>query len=368
MRPILALAALLIAAPAGAETFPTTAGPVEVAAVAGPFDHPWALAFLPGGDLLVTERDEGRLWQVTPGGERREIAGAPEVDNGGQGGLLDVVVARDFAESGLVFLSYAEPAGGGKARTAVLAARLEGGRLADPRVIFRQEPAVRSGQHFGSRIVEAPDGTLWITTGDRGLKSPAQDPDTHIGKVIRITRDGDVPADNPFTAGGVLPEIWSFGHRNAQGAALDPATGSLFTVEHGARGGDEINQPRAGRNYGWPVISYGVNYDGSPIGQGQRHPEMEQPLWYWDPSIAPSGMAIYSGRLWPDWEGHIFVGALKAQLLQRIGREGGSLTAGEQLFEDEFGRIRDVREGPDGAIWFLTDEPDGMVYRMAPAE
>ena len=350
----------------------TSAGEVAVARMAGPFAHPWAVAFLAQGAMLVTERG-GRLWRLGPDGARAEVAGVPAVRAAGQGGLLDVVAARDFAASREIFLTYAEPvpeSDGAKSRTAVAVARLsdDGQSLENLRVIFRQQPAVNATKHYGSRVVEAPDGTLWVTLGERGLPTQAQNPASHLGKIVRIARDGSVPRDNPLIGSLGLPEIWSFGHRNPQGAALDPETGALWTVEHGAKGGDEINRPEAGRNYGWPVISYGTTYAGTQIGAGTEKAGMEQPLYYWDPSIAPSGMMIYSGRLWPGWRGDIFVGALKFELISRLDREGDSITGEERLFEGVYGRVRDVREGPGGAIWFLTDEAEGALYRVTPAE
>ncbi len=350
------------------KTFDTSAGAVAVAQVAGPFDHPWAVAFLPGGVMLVTERG-GRLWRLGPDGARAEVTGVPAVKAAGQGGLMDVVAARDFAGTREIFLTYSEPAGG-KSRTAVAVARLgnDGERLENLRIIFRQQPAVDATRHYGSRVVEAPDGTLWVTLGERGLISQAQNPISHLGKVVRIARDGSAPRDNPFVGGIALDEIWSFGHRNPQGAALDPVTGALWIVDHGAKGGDEINKPEGGRNYGWPVISYGTTYAGTKIGSGTEAKGMEQPVYYWDPSIAPSGMMIYSGRLWPGWQGDIFVGALKLKLISRLDRVGDSITGEERLFKGIYGRVRDVREGPKGAIWFLTDEDEGALYRVTPVK
>ena len=346
--------------------FDTSAGVVVVEEVAGPFAHPWAVAFLPEGDMLVTERG-GKLWRLSANGGRNEVAGVPEVVAKNQGGLLDVVAARDFSETREIFLTFSQPSKG-KSRTAVAVARLgdESRRLEEFRVIFSQQPAVSSGVHFGSRIVEAQDGTLWVTLGERGNGTQAQNPLSHLGKIVRIARDGSAPRDNPFKRGFELDEIWSFGHRNPQGAALDAATGALWTVEHGARGGDEINKPLPGLNYGWPVISYGTTYAGTQIGSGTEKGGMEQPVYYWDPSIAPSGMAIYSGKLWPDWQGDIFVGALKFKLISRLDRDGDTITGEEQLFENIYGRVRDVREGPDGAIWFLTDEDPGGLFRVTP--
>ncbi|MEL6267390.1 MAG: PQQ-dependent sugar dehydrogenase, partial [Pseudomonadota bacterium] len=325
----------------------TSAGPVAVDLVADGLDNPWGVAPLPGGGALITERD-GRLWLFAPDWSRRAVSGVPAVRAERQGGLLDVTVARDFAETGTVWLTYAEADGGG-ARTAMAAARLdrEAAALRDVAVLFRQTPTLRGGRHFGSRVVEAPDGTLIVTTGDRGDAGRAQDLDTHVGKVIRIARDGSVPADNPFADGRspggatALPEIWSYGHRNIQGADFD-AEGRLWTLSHGARGGDEVNHARAGRNYGWPVISYGTAYSGAKIGVGTEREGLEQPAFYWDPSIAPSGMTAYDGGLFPDWQGDLFVGALKYDTIVRLDREGERITGEERLFEDVYGRIRVV--------------------------
>ena len=349
------------------KSYDTSAGKVMVEQVAGSFSHPWALTFLSDGGMLVTER-VGRLWRVDEHGARSEVADAPSVKSEGQGGLLDVVAARNFAESREIFMTFSEPEGS-MSRTAVVIARLsdDGQRLENTRIIFRQQPAVEAVHHYGSRVVEALDGAIWVTLGERGYAAEAQNLSNHIGKVVRIARDGSVPPGNPFNGTTGLPEIWSLGHRNPQGAALDPVTGKLWTVEHGAKGGDEINQPEAGKNYGWPVITFGRNYNGAKIGEGTAKPGMEQPVHYWDPSIAPSGMMIYSGKLWPDWQGDIFVGALKYKLISRLDRQGDAITGEEQLFAEKYGRIRDIREAPDGAIWFLTDEGDGALYRVSPS-
>lgn len=351
-----------------AKTFETSAGAVRVERVAGTFSHPWAVAFLPDRTMLVTERG-GRLWHVRRDGRREQVTGVPKVRAVGQGGLLDVVVARDFAKSRDIFLSYAEPHGKAST-TAVASARLDaaGTKLQHLRVIFRQKPAMQSSVHYGGRIVEAPDGTLWVALGERGQAIQAQNPLNDLGKIVRIGRDGSIPRDNPFVAGIAAPEIWSYGHRNPQGAALDPRTGALWIVEHGPKGGDELNRPEAGKNYGWPVITYGTDYNGMKIGEGTHKKGMEQPVHYWDPSIAPSGLAIYSGRLWPQWAGDIFVGALKAKMLVRLARSGDRITGEEHLFKGVYGRIRDVREGPAGALWFLTDEDKGALYRVRPAK
>ncbi|MBK0397746.1 PQQ-dependent sugar dehydrogenase [Limibaculum sp. M0105] len=362
----IALGLGLAAGGARAETFDTSAGPVEVTRIVSGLDTPWAVAFLPGGNMLITERD-GKLLHLDAAGQRIEVDGVPAVRASGQGGLLDVVAANDFARSREIFLTYSEPAEGG-AHTAVAVARLseDAARLENLRVIFRMTPTVSGGRHFGSRVVERADGTLFVTLGERGQDTRAQDVTTHLGKVVRINRDGSIPSDNPDFGPGAAPGLWSIGHRNPQGAALD-AEGRLWTVAHGARGGDEINRPEAGRNYGWPVITFGRAYSGLPIGEGTHKEGMEQPVTYWDPSIAPSGMAILSGRMFPGWEGDIFVGSLKDDYVSRLDREGDRVTSEEGLFRGAFARIRDVREGPDGALWFLS-EGDGALYRVTPAD
>ncbi len=353
---------ILLAGSANAQSnLQTSAGEVKVTPIMTGLDEPWAVAFVPGGGLLVTERD-GRLLYGADG-KLQSVSGVPKVWARGQGGLLDVVAAKDFATSGEIFLTFSEPRDGG-AGTALAVARFNPATpsLEDVRIIFRQKHATRAGQHFGSRVVEAPDGTLFLTIGDRGDRDTAQDTQRHSGSVIRVARDGSVPADNPFVGGGGLPEIWTFGHRNPQGATLD-LNGNLWTVEHGAKGGDEINRPQKGKNYGWPTISYGQHYSGGKIGEGTRKDGLEQPVHYWDPSIAPSGMMIYSGKLWPEWKGDMFVGSLKFDYLSRL--DGQSVDEQEQLFRDQFSRIRDVREAPDGAIWFLS-VVDGALYRVTP--
>ncbi len=351
------------------QRFDTSAGPVLVSREAGPFENPWGMAFLPDGRILVTERP-GRL-NLVAFGSVKTVEGAPEVAARGQGGLLDVAIDPNFDRTGVVYLSFAEPAGPG-ARTAVARATLSlepTPRLTGLKTIWRQEPAIASTFHFGSRVVVDSDGALFVTTGDRGRRPLAQDLETHVGKVIRILPSGGAAPDNPFAnRGDAKPEIWSYGHRNIQGAALNPEDGALWTVEHGAAGGDEINQPRPGKNYGWPVISYGRHYAGGKIGVGTSAPGMQQPVFYWDPSIAPSGLAFYDGDLFPDWRGDLFVGALKDRLIARLDMEDGRVAGEERMLEGAFGRVRDVRSGPDGAIWFLTDEPDGALYRMAPVQ
>jgi glucose/arabinose dehydrogenase len=332
--------------------------------------HPWGLAFLPDGRLLVTERP-GRLRIVGKDGTlSAPLQGTPKVYASGQGGLLDVQLGPDFASSALIYLSYAEPRDGAKNGTTVARARLvtegEGGRLEQVQAIFRQEPSYASSNHFGSRIVFTPDGSLFVTLGERySARDEAQNPANHLGKLVRIMQDSSPYAGNPKKAGW-RPEIWSIGHRNVQGAALNPATGKLWTIEHGARGGDEINVPEAGKNYGWPVITYGRDYTYLKIGEGTHKAGMEQPIYYWDPSIAPSGAAFYTGDRFPEWKGNLFVGALAGQALHRIVLDGEKVVGEETLLADLGERIRDVRAGPDGALWLLTDNPEGRVLRVAP--
>jgi glucose/arabinose dehydrogenase len=318
----------------------------------------------------VTERP-GRLRIVGKDGTlSAPLQGVPKVYASGQGGLLDVQLGPDFAASGLIYLSYADPRDGAKNGTSVARARLvaegDGGRLDQVQVIFRQEPSYASSAHFGSRIVFTRDGSLFVTLGERfSARDEAQNPANHLGKLVRIMPDGSPYAGNP-KKDGWRPEIWSIGHRNVQGAALNPATGKLWTIEHGARGGDEINIPEAGKNYGWPVISYGRNYDFTKIGIGTHKDGMEQPLYYWDPSIAPSGAAFYTGDRFPEWKGNLFVGALAGQALHRLVLDGEKIVGEETLLTDLGERIRDVRAGPDGALWLLTDNPQGRVLRVVP--
>jgi glucose/arabinose dehydrogenase len=338
--------------------------------VASGLDHPWGLAFLPDGRFLVTERP-GRMRVVNAQGRLgAPLAGLPAVAAGGQGGLLDVVTDSGFAANRTLYFCFSEPGAGGTNSTALARARLaaDDARLEEVRVIFSQKPKFASRQHFGCRIVEARDGTLFLTMGDRFTrKEDAQTLDNHHGKVVRVHKDGGVPRDNPFVGrAGALPEIWSYGHRNAQGATLAP-DGTYWMHEHGPQGGDEINVPQAGRNYGWPVITYGENYGGGAIGEGiTQRAGMEQPLHYWVPSIAPSGMAfLTSERYGPAWRGNLFVGSLKFAYLDRIQLAGGKVTREEKLLQG-IGRVRDVRQGPDGLLYLLTDENDGKLVRVLP--
>jgi aldose sugar dehydrogenase len=338
-------------------------GALNVTVMADGFETPWAVGFLPDGGFLVTER-EGRLWHIRADGERKQITGLPRIRANGQGGLLDIMIPRDFAQSNEVFFSYATAQGRGEG-TALAVARLSDDRtqLQNIRLLFEMAPGSSGGRHFGGRIVEGHDGTLFLTIGDRGDDGSAQDLGRHNGAVIRINRDGSVPSDNPFVnQSGALPEIWSYGHRNPQGATLD-AEGNLWLNEHGARGGDEVNIVQRGANYGWPVISYGRHYSGGKIGVGTHREGMEQPQLYWDPSMAPSGMAIYTGDLWPEWQGQMFVGSLKFDYIARLG--GNPLTEIEQIKGRETDRVRDIRQAPDGSIWFIS-EGRGTVYRITP--
>ena len=346
-----------------AHAFEADGQTVQVDTMADGFDTPWSVAFLPDGAFLVTER-EGRLWHVGPDGKRSQVRGLPDIRVTGQGGLLDVAVMRDFPETGEIVFSYARPQGRAEG-TAMSIARLsqDRTRLEDVRLLFEMKPGSSGGRHFGGRVVEAADGTLFLTTGDRGDDESAQDLMRHNGKVIRVNRDGSVPDDNPFVGrDDALPEIWSYGHRNPQGATLD-SEGQLWLAEHGARGGDEVNLVQRGANYGWPVISYGRHYSGQRIGEGTEKPGMEQPQMYWDPSMAPSGMTFYTGDLWPAWQGQAFVGSLKFDYIARIG--GRDLAELEQIEGRETERVRDIREAPDGSIWFIS-EGRGTIYRLTP--
>ncbi|TWD86286.1 glucose/arabinose dehydrogenase [Variovorax beijingensis] len=336
-------------------------------------ENPWGVAFLPGGRFVVTER-AGRLRLIAADGKiGAPIAGLPAIAAGGQGGLLDVVADSGFDKNRTLYFCFSEPAAGGGAGngTALASTQLsaDGTRLENLKIIFSQQPKVASRHHFGCRIVEARDGTLFLTLGERfSRKEDAQKLDNHLGKVVRIAKDGSAPGDNPFVGrAGALPEIWSYGHRNGQGAALAP-DGRFWMTEHGPQGGDEINIPQAGRNYGWPVITYGENYGGGKIGEGiTARDGMEQPLHYWVPSIAPSGMAfLTSDRYGAAWKGNLFVGSLKFGYLDRIELKDGKVVAEHKLLADDRARIRDVKQGPDGLLYVLTDESDGKLLRLRP--
>ena len=355
----------LAAAPSVAQSQPSP----KAQTVASGLQHPWAVAFLPDGRFLVTERP-GRLRVVNADGQvQPAVQGLPEVAAGGQGGLLDVITDSAFASNRTIYFCFSEPGKGTTNSTALARARLsqDARRLEDVKVIVSQQPKFSSTAHFGCRIVERPDGTLFLTLGDRfSRRDDAQTLDNHHGKVVRVGKDGAIPKDNPFVGkAGALPEIWSYGHRNSQGATLAP-DGSLWTHEHGARGGDEINRPQAGKNYGWPQVSFGVNYDGSKIGSGDSAaPGLEPPLHHWTPSIAPSGMAfLTSDRYGAAWKGNLLVGSLKFQYLDRIELKDGQVVAEHKLLEDLGQRIRDVRQGPDGLLYVLTDNANGRLIRL----
>ena len=367
---IAASAAFIAGASGATKTFPSSNGPIQVETIADGLQHPWALAFLPDGRMLVTERP-GRIRVVTPDGKMSPpIAGLPKVFARSQGGLLDVVVDRGFSQNRTIYFCYAEPSGSG-ARTALARARLaEEPYIENLRVIFRQEGPLSSGNHFGCRIVQMPDNNLFLTMGDHFTpRDEAQNLSNHLGKIVRIAPDGSVPNDNPFAGRrGAKPEIWSYGHRNSQGAALNPSSGKLWMHEHGPRGGDEINIPQAGKNYGWPVIGFGIDYSGAKIHEGTSKPGMEQPIRQWTPVIAPSGMAFYTADLFPQWKSNLFIGGLATQTLVRLELDGEKVTKEERLLQEMRQRIRDVRVGPDGALWLLTDSANGQLLRLTPAQ
>jgi len=357
---------------AGLGFWGTALAQIRPETVSSGLENPWGVAFLPGGRFLVTERP-GRLRLIGADGKfGAPIAGLPAIAAGGQGGLLDVLVDSGFEKNRTLYFCFSEPAANGSANgTALARAQLseDGAKLENLKIIFSQQPKVASRHHFGCRIVEARDGTLFLTLGDRfSRKEDAQKLDNHLGKIVRIAKDGTAPRDNPFVdKAGALPEIWSYGHRNGQGAALAP-DGRLWMTEHGPQGGDEINVPQAGRNYGWPVITYGENYGGGKIGDGITAKDgMEQPLHYWVPSIAPSGMAfLTSDRYGAGWKGNLFVGSLKFGYLDRIELKDGKVVAEHKLMADARARIRDVKQGPDGWLYALTDESDGKLLRLRP--
>jgi glucose/arabinose dehydrogenase len=342
-----------------------------VAVLAKDLEHPWAVEPLPGGDLLVTERP-GRLRIVSAaGGLGQPIAGLPPVDAGGQGGLLDVALSPTFDSDRTIYWSYSEPRKGGNA-TSVARGVLspDRRRLAEVKVIFRALPTYDGDKHFGSRLAFGPDGMLYITLGERSdapMRPQAQQLDSHMGKIVRISPDGSVPKDNPFVGqSNALPEIWSRGHRNIQAAAFD-AEGRLWEIEHGANGGDELNRVEKGKNYGWPVQAYGEEYSGSPIASAATAREgMEQPVYYWDPVIAPSGAQFYSGDAFPAWKGNLFVGGMKDKKLVRLTLKNDRVTGEEHLLADRGQRVRDVRQGPDGALYIVTDEKSGELWKIAP--
>jgi len=378
-RPVhagLITALLLVSAPVLAlvgtsQTVRTDLGPVQLTVVAAGLENPWGIAFLPDGSALVTERP-GRLRVIDRAGKVGEpLAGVPKVDAINQGGLLDVALDPDFARNQRIYLSFAEVRGDGLNGTSVARATLGAKGLSDVVVIFRQQPAMSGGHHFGSRLVFGRDGNLFVTLGDRNKgRDRVQSLDNHIGKVVRIDRDGKAPADNPYLKqAGALPEIWSLGHRNIQGAALHPQTGELWTNEHGAKGGDELNRTLAGRNYGWPLVTHGTEYSGAKISDRTEAPGLESPVHFWVPSIATSGLAFYTGDAIPQWQGHVFVGGLKAMELARLELRDGKVVREERLFGEALKkRIRAVVNGPDGALYLLTDDSQGQLLRVTAAK
>lgn len=373
IKPVLLTVGVMIAATPAAraeEIYSSKAGvKFRVVEVAAGLSNPWSLAFLPGGDMLVTERP-GRL-RLIRGGERLErqpITGLPKIAARGQGGLLDVAVHPKFADNKLIYFSYAGEGEGGVG-TDVARAKLNGDRLEDAELVFSVAPKTSGSNHFGSRLLFAPDGNLFITLGERfSYRDQAQNLGNHLGKIVRIRDDGSIPPDNPFKdQANARPEIYSYGHRNSQGIALRPGTKEIWANEHGPRGGDELNLLKPGANYGWPKITYGINYDGSAISEKREAPGMEQPTAFWAPSIAPSGMAFYDGDKIPAWKGDLFIGALATVHLRRVRLDGQRVVEQEVLLDGLHERIRDVRSGPDGFLYLVTDDArNGRVLRLEP--
>ncbi|MBL75231.1 MAG: oxidoreductase [Idiomarinaceae bacterium] len=335
-------------------------------------NHPWGIAFLPSGDMLVTERS-GTLNIITQDGQKTPIQGTPEVVAKSQGGLLDVNIDPDYADNGWVYISYSEkdPKGGNGNSTAVMRGKIDGDKWTQGEVIFRQAPKYESNAHFGSRLVFSPEGHLFITLGERYSRmQDAQTLDNHHGKIVRIWPDGSIPKDNPFVGNDdALDEIWSYGHRNVQGAAIHPDTGELWTIEHGPQGGDEVNIPKAGKNYGWPTITYGEDYGGGEIGIGTHKEGMEQPFYYWLPSIATAGSIFYTGDKFPKWKGDLLVTALRGQTIARLDLEEGRVLHEERMLEDATSfRIRDIEQGPEGFLYILTDADSGQLIKLSPVK
>jgi aldose sugar dehydrogenase len=356
-------------AAATAQTLASEKGPIRVTEVVRGLDHPWALAFLPDGDMLVTERS-GQLRRISRDGKlSAPLAGVPRVFAQGQGGLLDVALSPDFATSQRIYLSYAEPGDDGTAGTAVAAATLGEAGLGDVKVIYRQEPKLEGPNHFGSRLAFDGNGHIFISQGERNKRPTAQELDKLQGKLVRLNLDGSVPRDNPFVGqANARPEIWSYGHRNMQGMAIDPRTGKLWENEHGPRGGDEINLPQPGKNYGWPVVTHGINYSGLPIpeAEGRDKPGLEPPYHVWEKSPGLSGMAFYTGRPGAAWNDSLLLGALAERNLIRLTLQGDKIVGEERLLNEIGERVRDVRVGPDDNVYVLTDENDGKLYRIEP--
>lgn len=373
-RLITTLAVILVTGLAHSKTIDskTASSPLRVTQITDGLNNPWGMAFLPDGRILVTERNGNMRIVDNDGKKSPALTGLPDIVSRGQGGLLDVVLAPDFATSQRIYFSYSEPDEKGKANsTAVAYATLEEGKLTEVTRVFSQQPKVESTAHFGSRLVFDNDGTLFITLGDRysGMQD-AQTLDNHLGKVVRINADGSIPSDNPFVnTPNALPEIWSYGHRNMQGAALNPITGKLWTGEHGPQGGDELNIDEAGKNYGWPIITYGENYGGGKIGIGTHKKGMEQPRYKWVPSLATAGFIFYTGDQFPQWKNNLFMTSLKAQTLVRLTLDGDQIINEERLLTTEIGeRLRHIVQGPDGYIYLLSDESNGKIYRLTPGK
>ena len=359
---------LTFIAAASAQSFETQERTLTVERVTDGLNKPWSLTFLTDDEWLVTERG-GQLRRIVDGVlQPQAIVGTPEVDAKGQGGLLDVVPDPDYAQNGWIYLSFAasDQKLFSRSGTEVVRGRIENNQWVDEQKLFVAKPKQRGGRHFGSRLAFDNDGYLYISLGDRGERDTSQDGQTHAGSVIRLHANGDVPESNPFVGNNdVLNEIYSMGHRNIQGMTYDPQTDTLWTHEHGPQGGDELNSVEAGKNYGWPIITYGVNYGlGTKIGEGSAKEGYEQPATFWDPSIAPSGLALVTSDKYPEWNGNLLVGALKFQLLARLSLEENVVKDEERLIEGKFGRIRDIRQGPDGYLYFLTDATNGGLYRI----
>ncbi|MAK70955.1 MAG: oxidoreductase [Idiomarinaceae bacterium] len=370
---LLTAVALGFSASALADEYSTERHTVEMTTLTENLSHPWGMTFLPDGSLLVTERD-GILNHISAdGSERKEIKGTPEVVARSQGGLLDVNIDPNFEDNGWVYISYSEPdpEGGDGNSTAVTRGKIDGGQWIDGEVVFRQAPKYESGAHFGSRLIFSPEGHLFITLGDRYSRmEDAQTLDNHHGKIVRIWPDGSIPEDNPFVNDDkALDEIWSYGHRNVQGADIHPETGELWTIEHGPQGGDEVNIPEAGKNYGWPIVTYGEDYGGGEIGIGTHKEGMEQPFYYWLPSIATAGSIFYTGEPFKHWQGDLLVTALRGQMISRLDLQDGRMIHEERLFDGDIDfRIRDIEQGPDGMLYILTDEDNGRLVKLTPAD
>lgn len=351
---------LLLGQPQNLET---SRGPVQLESLASGLNHPWGMAFLPDGRLLLSERSGQLRILDKNGGLSAPVEGVPEVFAQGQGGLLDVALDPGYTENSLVYLAFSEPGEGGKASTALGRGRFSNDRIDDFEVIFRQEPKVEGGNHFGGRIVFSPDGKLFLTMGERFKFEPAQNLENHLGSLVRINPDGSVPSENPFVGkDNAEDEIWSYGHRNVEAAAIDPASGLLWIAEMGPRGGDELNQPQAGRNYGWPVVSWGRHYDGKDIPDPPTHPEFADAVMHWTPVISPSGMEFYSGSMFPEWQGKMLIGGLSSKALVIVTVEGKEASETDRL--NMGARIRDVVQAPDGSVYLLTDQANGHVWRL----